>query len=239
MNAVKRSTTVFASTFAAAGLAVAAPAAAQDNTPAPATTTAPQQASTTTVTPVVAAPAAPLTTTDLPDLTNFDVQSMINTASRDANYLCPDGTQSCWSEDDRKAQALMEFRTMMMVTTLGCHSQPGLSNLHDYYNSLLTKNVDLYKNAYTRVGVKFTALAGAPRAGMRAQDTLSTTNANIYSRVANNDGFCQTAGALLRHAASLNSADELAALSYRVILRPTPAAIAPQPAPGPTPPPVS
>lgn len=235
MKAVKRSTTVFASTFAAATLGLAAvPATAQDA--APTTTTATQPSAANTNTPVV---VAPLTSTDLPDLTNFDVQSMINTRSRDANYLCPDGTQSCWSEDDRKAQALMEFRTMMMVTTLGCYRRPELANLHDYYNSLLTKNTDMYKTAYTRVGVKFAALAGAPRAGMRAQDTLSTTNANIYSSVANNEGFCATAGALLRHAASLNSSDELAALSYRVIMRPTPAAITQQPAPGPTPPPLS
>lgn len=233
MKVAKRSVTVFATTFAAASLGVAAPVAGQSIAPTEQTTAA---APTAALTPLV---EAPLTTTDLPDLTAFDVNTMINTKSRDADYLCADGTQSCWSEDDRKAQAIMEFRTMMMVTTLNCGRQPALVNLGDYYNSLISKNATFYKTAYDRVGAKFTALAGAPRAGMRAQDRLSTTTANIYSRAANNDGFCTTAGALLRHAASLNSSEELAALSYRVIMRPTPAALSEQPAPGPTPPPLS
>lgn len=211
--------------------AVAVPAAAQDATP---TTTEAAPAPVTPATPVVRS-------TDLPDLNSFQVRDYLRgTDSRLSHYGCSDNTRDCWSEEERTAGDVREFWQMLNVATLGCNTKAGSEDIIDNYNAFLTRNTTFLTAQYNRIEARFIANAATPRAGSRAHDALSTSVMNLFSSATPRDGFCEGAGQILRHVATLNDNTRLTEIARQVMASsrgtyapnpPAPPIVAPAPAP--------
>lgn len=189
--------------FAAASLGlIALPAVAQEAPPAPVAVTAP------------AAPA-------MPNLDDFNLSSYsVSRDTRGAMYLCGDNTQSCWTDAEREAGALREFKAMMMSTAFSCRLRPGMENLVDSYDTFMINNEPSLTAAFFAVEHRLQAQSATPRAGSRALDSLETTNANVYAGAATMPGFCETAGPLLQYMATVKDSAEVVRVANRLMLRP-------------------
>ncbi len=219
--------------FAAATLGLCAvPAMAQD-APAPQTTTA---------TPVT---APEVKTSDLPDLNSFQVKDYLRGSdTRLPLYLCGDNTNSCWSEEERTALDVREFWQMMNVVTLGCRATRD-EDLTAAYNTFLTRHEAFLTAQYNKIDAHYIRQLGAERAGKRAHDTLSTTVMNTFASATPRAGFCEGAGQILRHVATVTDQDRLTEIARTVMASsrgtyapndPLPPLVRPAtPAPAPTP----
>lgn len=185
---------------------VAVPAAAQDAAP---TTT---EAAPTT-------PAAPVVRTrDLPDLSTFQVRDYLRGSdSRLSHYGCSDNTRDCWTEQERTASDLREFWQLLNVATLGCNTKAGSEDIIDNYNMFLRRNTAFLTEQYNTIEARFVANAPTPRAGSRAHDALSTTVMNLFSSATPRDGFCEGAGQILRHVATLDDTARLTDIARQVM----------------------
>lgn len=175
----------FAAAIAGLSLAFASPLAAKDN-PAP----------------------APVAETAKPETAAAALRAYV-TDTRDTEYLCADGTASCWNAQDREAVAVWDLKNMLMLSALGCRLQAGFENLGDDYDKFYARNRALLAETYGRVAARFAGHfpPAEERTAKRAHDKLDTTTANMFSRAAAKAGFCETAGPLLRHLATDKDAD--------------------------------
>lgn len=187
--------------------AVAVPAAAQDAAPTTTTEAAPT------------APAAPVVRTrDLPDLSTFQVRDYLRGSdSRLSHYGCSDNTRDCWTEQERTASDLREFWQLLNVATLGCNTKAGSEDIIDNYNMFLRRNTAFLTEQYNTIEARFIANAPTPRAGSRAHDALSTTVMNLFSSATPRDGFCEGAGQILRHVATLDDTARLTDIARQVM----------------------
>ena len=186
--------------------AVAVPAAAQDAAP---TTT--EAAPTTPAVPVVRS-------RDLPDLSTFQVRDYLRGSdSRLSHYGCSDNTRDCWTEQERTASDLREFWQLLNVATLGCNTKAGSEDIIDNYNMFLRRNTAFLTEQYNTIEARFVANAPTPRAGSRAHDALSTTVMNLFSSATPRDGFCEGAGQILRHVATLDDTARLTDIARQVM----------------------
>ncbi len=184
--------------------AAAVPAAAQDAAPV-----------TTEATPAPQTPATP--TADLPDLTTFHVRDYLRGQdTRLPLYLCGDNTRDCWSEEDRTANDVREFWQLLNVTALGCRG-PGTDDLPEAYNRFLQRHETFLTAQYNRIDAHFIARLGAERAGKRAHDSLSTTVMNMFASATPRAGFCDAAGQILRHVATVEDSGRLTVIAREVM----------------------
>ncbi len=210
MNARK----MLCSLFASLSLGAAGAAAAQE---------APQTPPT--------APAAITTaasTTDAPWAFNvrdyfLKNQDGVYVDSRGPRYLCGDNTNHCWSDEQRSAWAVREFKLMMQATLYSCSQFYPNEPLIEHYNRFISNNEATLQSNFHVVASYYIAKSATPRDAMIEQENLESATGNIFSGAAGRE-YCEKSVTVLRHVSQLQDDAAVVQVAHRLLLTPRPPA---------------